>query len=143
MTDALAAVAIFISLVSLFFSYLTLRRDTLRVRVSAKYLNGLYEDRPHILLEIVNIGRRPLIILKIGGIGSDNDWTATLERPEEGGIRLGEHERYVKKFYPEDIYSVTPDYIRTDFIKLFAQDSLGNNHIAEGSDTAIFQMKFK
>lgn len=86
---------------------------------------------------MVNAGRRPVILRIIGGSDSDGHWGGSYLDQEKGGLRLGEHEHYERKFEKEDTVLMVPEADDIFFEKLWVEDSLGVRHPIPESEAFI------
>ncbi|CAE6801815.1 hypothetical protein R69749_02655 [Paraburkholderia domus] len=77
---------------------------------------------------MVNAGRRPVILRLIGGASAAGTWSAEYLAREEGGLRLGEHERYEHTFEKEDTVKFHPEHDDLFLKTLWVEDSLGIRH---------------
>lgn len=133
-SNVLAVIALLISTGALSVSVFNYRRASARLRVTCmRYSCGgpEYGD-PYIEVHVVNAGRRPVVLRKIGGSVGDH-WSATCIDFDAGGRRLGEHEHYQHKFRAIDLTSITPESEEFIFNELWVEDSLGVRHRVQKS----------
>lgn len=97
-SDTRANIALLVSISSLLISAAGFVINTFRDRPRLKISSVLYSDddgRPDkIAVSVVNKGRRPVILRKIGGNGRKGGAGWTYFDSKGGGIRLGENEHH-------------------------------------------------
>lgn len=104
-------------------------RDRPRLKVTSTLYDGSHGEPVHIQVEVVNAGRRPLILRLLGGDGSGNSWGGKHIEYEKGGLRLGEHEHHAFTIEKKDAVLYDPDDGPEEtFKRMWIQDSLGNRY---------------
>jgi hypothetical protein len=139
MPDPLAVVALCVAGGSLFVSALSLGlssyvafRDRARLKITSQFFEASEYGPDRIITTMMNIGRRPVILRLVGGSAGKTAWSAQHIDHDDGGKRLGEHERYEHTFTKDDIVHFDPDSGPDDepliFETLWVEDSLGVRH---------------
>lgn len=132
--------AILIAIGSLGVSIYNVRRDRAHLKIKARYIpaSEYGPDRIHVVM--VNAGRRPVILRVIGGNDSQGKWSGTFLEHENGGMRLGEHERYERTFTKDDTVSLIPEAEDIIYDELWVEDSLGVRHVVPDSKALLKQL---
>ena len=109
----------------------------MKIKAESRYFAGSQDyDRAHLLIRVVNHGRRIAILRMFGGDLEGGGYSATFLGDEHAGILLGEHEFYERKFYVEEVEHIYPDR-ESNYIELWIEDSLGKRHIVKNSGEHI------
>jgi hypothetical protein len=104
-------------------------RDRPRLKVTSTFYDGSHGEPLHIRVEVVNKGRRPVILRLLGGDGSGDNWSGTHMEHEKGGLRLGEHEHHSFTIEKKDAVLFDPDDgPEQPFKRMWIQDSIGNRY---------------
>lgn len=104
-SDILSVLALVISILSCGTSFYFSYRDRVALKVFCRFYNHHPEyDRTHILIKIINIGRRTAILRLFGGPTDSSGWCAEYLDKANGGLRLGENEFHEIKIYKEDLF---------------------------------------
>jgi len=137
-SNYVSIVALIISVTSLIISWYFGFRDKAHLRTYAKFYsyNPNY-DRAHILIKIVNCGRRPVILTMFGGYLSDGTYCGSFLGRENKGIRLGEHEKYETSVYLEDLHSIDPEGNESDYVSFWFENTLGQRYRVKNSEKLI------
>ena len=122
-------IALVVSLGSFGVSALNAFRDRPRVKVTGTFYEASeYNMEPYIAVQVVNRGRRPVILRMVGGFDSSGNAGGEYMEYDKGGLRLGEHERYEFNIEKEKAVMQGPDGPEDPFVQMFIEDSLGNRH---------------
>jgi hypothetical protein len=136
-SNYIASAALIVSVASLAVSIYFSQKDRMNIKAESRYFAGHPDfDRTHLLIRVVNHGRRIAILRMCGGDLEGGGWGATSLGGKHAGISLGEHEFYEQKFYVEEVeYS---DPVREAYYnKLWIEDSLGRRHLVKNSEEHI------
>ncbi|WP_157776341.1 hypothetical protein [Burkholderia stabilis] len=126
--EYMSGAAFAVSFASLCVSGHVAFRDRARLSVFSKFIPASDYGPNRIVVTMVNTGRRPVILRLIGGADAAGKWSAEYLGHKDGGLRLGEHERYEHTFNKEDTVKFHP-YDDDLFLKtLWVEDSLGIRH---------------
>lgn len=135
-SDIIAIVAVAISIASLAASFYAIFLDRPRLKVSSKYFGDSEYGSRRIVVTFVNVGRRPVILRLFGGHDETGDWVGSFLGKEEGGLRLGEHERHEFTIRKEDTVQISPEG-DIFFVQMWVEDSLGVRHPIPSSEKHI------
>ena len=122
-----SVVALCVSLTSLGFSAYFGLRDRASLKAACKFTDRWEGSSASISVSIVNAGRRPVVLRTWAGVDKDGNWIGTFFGKDQGGLRLGEHERHDFRLMKDDCYAVTPDE-DVVFADLWIEDTLGRRH---------------
>ncbi len=137
MSDIIAIIALFVSIISLIVTFVFNYRDRVNLKAECRYVEYHPDyDRSRLEIKIVNHGRRAALLRLFAGDLRDGGWQGTYLGDKEKGLRLGEHDFYESKFYKEDIEAVSPDS-ESEYISLWFEDSLGIRHEVKGAADGI------
>lgn len=139
-SDALSSFALVVSLGGLSISAYGTFRDTPRLKVTGRHIAASASGPNRIVLTLINRGRRPVILRLLGGTSKIGKWSAKFLERDQGGIRLGEHERYEHTIEKEDTVSFDLDNDDLLFECLWVEDSLGNRHQVPNSRKLINEL---
>jgi hypothetical protein len=104
-------------------------RDRPRLKVTSNFYDVSEFGSPRrIQVEVVNRGRRPVILRLLGGYTKGGDWSGTFFDYKKGGLRLGEHERHEFTIVQEDAVHSGPEGPEETFDRMWIEDTLGNRH---------------
>jgi hypothetical protein len=93
--EIVSTIALVVSLGSLGVAAYNSFRDRPRLKIiSAFYEGSEWNPAPGISVNVVNHGRRPVILRLLGGYNSQGQYSGVFLEHDKGGIRLGEHERH-------------------------------------------------
>ncbi|MBK5180457.1 hypothetical protein [Paraburkholderia domus] len=126
--EYMSSAAFAVSFASLCISGHVAFRDRARLSLSSKFIPASEHGAGQIVVTMVNAGRRPVILRLIGGASAAGTWSAEYLAREEGGLRLGEHERYEHTFEKEDTVKFHPEHDDLFLKTLWVEDSLGIRH---------------
>ncbi|WP_175852465.1 hypothetical protein [Burkholderia cepacia] len=126
--EYMSGAAFAVSLTSLCLSGHVAFRDRARLNVSSKFIPASDYGPDRIVVTMVNTGRRPVILRLIGGADAAGKWSAEYLGREDGGLRLGEHERYEHTFNKDDTVKFHPEDDGLFLKTLWVEDSLGVRH---------------
>lgn len=132
LAEGLSLAAITISVASLGVSGYVAFRDRARLKITSRFITASEYGPSRIIVEMVNVGRRPVILRLVGGTSGDRWGSQYLESRTEGK-RLGEHERHEHVFAKEDTVSFNPEGEDLFYEELWVEDSLGVRHFIPGS----------
>lgn len=133
-SEILSTVAIVLSLGSFAISARGAFLDRPRLKIKSTFYDGSgFNENPSIYVEVVNAGRRPVILRTIGGYDKHGSFGGTLIDHEKGGRRLGEHERYEYTVYQHDAVFIDVDGPDDPYERLAIEDSLGNRYVVPNS----------
>jgi len=127
-SEILSTVALVISLGSLSVSGYVAFRDRPRLKITSRFVAASEYGPNRVVLTLINKGRRPVILRMLGGNSKDGKWSATFLDQKNGGLRLGEYERYEHTIEKGDTVCFHPDNEVWLFERLWVEDSLGNRH---------------
>lgn len=134
-------IALIVSVLSFITSFYFGFRDRVRVRATSTFYPPHPEyDRAHLVIRILNRGRRVAVLTMFGGDLADRSWQGENLGEKDRGLHLTEHQFYERKFYPEDIGAISPDS-ESEFVELWFEDSLGKRHKVKNSRKGIQQLK--
>lgn len=134
LADVIAGAALAVSLWSLYISYRTAELDSVKLRAWCTFHpTDEHNEHPYITVVIVNEGRRTAILRILGGDLPDGCSGRYLKG--EGGLKLGENERFEKHMGYADLTQNNPD--EGSFANLWFEDSLGKRHPVKDSEAAI------
>ncbi|MCK5327054.1 MAG: hypothetical protein KAR36_00505 [Candidatus Latescibacteria bacterium] len=136
MANLIAGFALAISLVSLGFSIYFGLRDRARVKAESEFYLGLEGDAPHMVISIVNAGRRSVLLTFFGGNDSQGDWAGTHLDSKGKGFRLAEGEKHRIDLYEDDLELETPEGIFI-YKELWVEDTLGRRYAVKHSKEHI------
>lgn len=140
-SDAIALLALLVSVFSLLVSGFTAYVDRPRLKVTATVIEASEWGPARIRVVLINKGRRPVIVTMYGGVGEAGKWSGYLFSEAKGGIRLAEHERHEFDWTRDDLRGFAPagpdDMDDFEFRSLWVEDSLGQRHQVPGSDKLI------
>lgn len=140
-SEVIPYIALVISILSFITSFYLGFRDRVRVHATCKFYPEHPEyNRAHLVVRIVNRGRRVAVLTIFGGNLADGGWQGENLGAKERGLHLTEHEFFERKFYPEDIVAVAPDG-ESEFVELWFEDSVGKRHKVINSRKGIMQLK--
>jgi hypothetical protein len=141
LSEGASLLALGISTVGLFTSIYVARRDAVRLKVTGKFIpaHPIY-GQANIVLTIINHGRRPAILMLVGGNTADGNWAGTYLGKEYKGLRLGENERHEETLYKNDLVQQVPEGF-FEYTSLWFEDSLGRRHNVRNSETLIKQLR--
>ena len=135
-SDVISIVSLAVSAVSLSVSGYVVFIDRARVRARSEFFPA-HEDedkrlRPASMrVEIVNMGRRPVVLTMMGGYYENNGWSGTYLGERDKGIRLEENGRFT-----EDIdrqHHVVWSREMDAAIDLWVEDTLGRRYRVKGA----------
>jgi hypothetical protein len=116
-SDARSNIALLVSFGSLLVSAAGFVVNTFRDRPRLKVTSNLWHDDngdPYkIAVNVVNRGRRPVILRLIGGYDRKGEWDGTYLDHEKGGVRLGEHEHKQFQLDKEEVVMTSMDGPKT------------------------------
>ena len=138
-SDWIATSALATSLVSLTVSAFQYKRDSARLKLSARIIEPLNESPPYIQVTAVNRGRRPIVLQGIGGYWGDGQWQFSKLRGTGGGLQLGENERYSEDLQAHDLFGHSELGHVDQFEYLIAVDSADKFHKIKGSEILIIE----
>ena len=98
-------------------------------------------DIAHIIIQIVNCGRRPAILTLLGGDLMNNSWMGTYLGKDGKGLRLEENEKYETSIYLADIYSISSEGYECAYINFWFEDTIGKRYIVKNSEALIARLK--
>jgi hypothetical protein len=139
-TALVAWLALGISVISLVVSIFNSQRDRARLRLTSRYFQGWEGFTADIKIEMVNAGRRPIILSMLRkeatkrnrlGLRSNENWSGEyLDHPK--GLTLEERESHSIELEFDDLFFQTGNddvYFADDICVL---DTLGNRHKIKG-----------
>lgn len=137
--EIISVLALVVSIASFCSSVLLGLRDRGRLVTASKFLPHWEGNPAHVLVSVVNAGRRPVILRMWAGAASKKDWVGTCLGEQGSGMRLGEHERHEFKLEKHDLLVATPDY---DVLieDLWFEDTLGRRHIVAGAKANLAKL---
>jgi hypothetical protein len=115
-------------------------RDRPRLKVSSNLWHDDNGDPYKIAVDVVNKGRRPVILKMIGGYDRQGRWSGTYLDHDKGGIRLGEHEHKQFQLDKEKVVSMDEDGPDDPYDVMWIEDTLGNRHKIPNSREYIGRM---
>lgn len=129
-SEIISLFALCLSVTSVSFSIYFGLRDRGRLQAKSRFMQGWEGQPAHILLTIVNTGRRPIILRLWAGVDDGGEWIGTPFGTEKElhGLRLGEHESYQFVLERKDILATGADDEDLIFRDLWVEDSLGKRH---------------
>ncbi len=132
--EIVSTIALVVSLGSFGVSAFNAFRDRPRLKVKSTFYDASeWNDEPYIRVEVVNRGRRPVILRMIGGYHSDGGGGGESIEHENGGLRLGEHERHDFTIDKEKAVLQGPDGPDHPYERMWIEDTLGNRHAIPNS----------
>lgn len=139
--EVIATIALFISVLSTGFSIYAIVRDRQRVKAKAVFFASgpNYEpEDPHVLVRIVNRGRRPVVLRAWHG-SSDKGEIAGSPLGEGGGLHLKEAEfQEVTIKYRDTIFFPPDAYSAFEITRLlYIEDSVGRRWPIRGGKRAL------
>lgn len=139
-SNYLSVAAILISIAGFGLSFFVVFRDRPRLKVTSSYFDAWEQGPAKIQVVLINRGRRPVILRLLGGHDSDGEYGGTFLKHDEGGLRLGEHERHELYIERDDTVLFAPD---DDVIyeEMWVEDSLGNRHTIPNSKAYIAKLR--
>jgi hypothetical protein len=135
-SDYISIIALIISALSMGVSWYFSNRDKAKLRTSADLYST--ENDEYIILEIINVGRRPTYITMFGSDLENGSWQASYLGEKDKGIRLEEHQKYQEKVEYKDafvFFNKGQDMVKKT--KFWYEDILGERHYIKNSDTLI------
>lgn len=143
-SDTRANIALLVSIGSLLISAAGFVINTFRDRPRLKVSSVLYSDddgRPDkIAVSVVNKGRRPVILRKIGGNGRKGGAGWTYFDSKGGGIRLGENEHHEFEIDREGVVLLEDYGPDEPYDFMWIEDTVGNRHKIPNSREYIARM---
>jgi hypothetical protein len=166
--DAIPSVALALSIIGLVLSVLNYTRDRARVRAWAEiywYARGATPDSstPRLLLRVANLGRRPVVLLRLGLFGEGQRWYLNLKEPKMRGevtvdktiealdrhtlaqnsaVRLPEGENFDIGFWPSESDKFI--FTRADPIviaqRIYVEDCAGRRYRVKNDVRCIHQL---
>jgi hypothetical protein len=116
-------------------------RDRPRLKVTSRFFDVSDLGSPRrIYVNVVNKGRRPVILRLLGGYDNRGEFSGTFFDQDKGGLRLGEHERHDFKIEPDDAFIRGPDGPEEPYERMWIEDSLGNRYAIPRSREYIRQL---
>ncbi len=139
-SELVSLVALGVACVSLCATLYFNLRDSARLKASSVYVPYWEETPAHIRISIVNAGRRPVILRMLVNAESKKKWVGTLLNKDNGGIRLGEHERYETKIERHELVQQTPDE-EVAINDIWFEDTLGRKHAVKNAKLSLKQLR--
>jgi hypothetical protein len=137
----LSVIALLVALVCFAAAHFGFLCDRARLRITTKLYPGSPNLGPaHLVIGMINVGRRPLVLRSIGGPNNVGEWSGALLGLENEGIRLAENERYdytLEK--PDTMYRRADKEI--EFETLWVEDSQGVRHKVPDSAALIKRLR--
>lgn len=137
LSDIIAGIAVFISLISLSISLFVVWRDRVNIVATSNFLPKappeFGEADAHLVVKIVNLGRRPAI-LRLLWLEMDHGNHGRYLGESEQGLRLEENEFHEETLYKTQLMEW--DDSRGEMstcISLSIEDSLGKKHPVKDS----------
>lgn len=126
--EFISVIALLVSVASVCFSVYFNFRDRAHLKTKSVYYDDPDEyGSPVIKFDVVNAGRRPIVLRMWGGTEEGDKWTGTMLGTDGAGLRLAEHEVFEKRLHAADLEELTPDS-EVSFRDLWVEDSLGRRH---------------
>ena len=138
--ETISVIALFVSLCSFAATLFFNLRDRAHVITKSTYYPGYEGDSPKLAISIVNAGRRPIVLRMWAGSDGGSGWVGTKLRPQDGGMRLAEHEMHEVILSATDLIGETPDE-SMHFSSLWFEDTLGRRHFVANAEKNIARLK--
>jgi len=132
--------ALCVSIASFGIAFANFRRDRGQVKAECRFTTGYEDQDPHLRASAVNSGRRPIVLRMWGGTDKAGVWAETMLRYEEGGHRLGEHERIEFTLTAQDVLCFAPDGDDVHYADLWFENTLGRRHPMKGAKAALREL---
>lgn len=126
-TEIISFAALLVALCSLTATLFFNLRDRASVVTKSTYYPGYEGDQPKLAISIVNAGRRPIVLRMWAGSDGGVGWVGTKLSPQDGGLRLAEHEMHEVMLSVADLIGETPEE-SMHFSQLWFEDTLGRRH---------------
>jgi hypothetical protein len=146
-TDTRSTIALFVSIGSLavagagfVISAINALRDRPRLKISSRLYNDLDGNPYKITVTVVNKGRRPVILTKLGGACRSGGWVWTAFDSKNAGIRLGEHEHHEFEIDKEGVVGFDENGPDEPYDFMWIEDTLGNRRKIPNSQEYIAKM---
>jgi hypothetical protein len=140
-SSTISLIALVISIVSLAFSVYVGLLDRAHIRTTCKFYHGDPDYGPaHAVLSILNSGRRSVIIRWLVFANDKGEWIGVHLKSEQGGLRLGEHERHDEDLKVHDLFQSTPDGI-LEVTDCWFEDTLGRRHRPKGIRACLKRLR--
>jgi hypothetical protein len=139
-SELISLVALVVACVSLIATLYVNFRDTASLKATSVYVPYWEENPAHMNISIVNAGRRPVILRMFVKAESKAKWVGTFLDKDDGGLRLGEHERYETKLEEHELVEQTPDEEVT-INDLWFEDTLGRRHAVKNAKLSLKQLR--
>ena len=132
--------ALCVSIASFGIAFANFRRDRGHVKAECSFTAGYDGQDPHLRASAVNAGRRPVVLRMWGGTDKAGVWAGSMLRYEEGGHRLGEHERLDFAITAQDVLQFVPEGDDVLYADLWFEDTLGRRHPMNGAKAALREL---
>lgn len=126
--ELVSTIALVIAFAGLCISGWVAFRDRPRLRITSQFIPASEYGPNRIVVTLLNKGRRPVILRLLGGTSQDGRWSGEFLDHKNGGLRLGEHERYEHTIVRENAGEFHHEDETLFFDNLWVEDSLGNRH---------------
>ncbi len=132
--------ALCVSIAGFCLAFANYRRDRDDVKATCRFTVGYEGTDPHLLASVVNAGRRPVVLRMWGGTDKAGVWAGTMLNHDEGGRRLGEHERLDFPIVAQDVLCFVPEGDDVLYADLWFEDTLGRRHTMKGAKDALHKL---
>ena len=140
MSDVIASLALFVSVLSAGVTFYFHFRDRPNLILKSKFTSGYDPGAEHIVISIVNAGRRPAFLGMWAGDDDAGLWVGTYLGEGRNGLRLGENEHCEFSLPKYELWASTPDSEVT-FMDIWVEDSLGKRYRVKDAKENIARLK--
>lgn len=134
--EIVSSIALIFSFISLGISFNTSFQDRSRLKISAHFVPESDQNPNRVRINMVNIGRRPVILKFLGGTLENGKPLRQFLESEKGGLRLGENEGYEYTIDKHDTVNAFFDDVQF-YEALWVEDSTGRRYNIPASQKLI------